>query len=181
MALRILFLVSAIILGAALVLLARNEIMGWAGGGEAHLRRGTRLLAEGAWEEAIPSLEVAVASVREDLRGGAHHNLGLACLQLALAEDGPDAAVWARRAVEEAEAALRLHPGFHGAAWNLEMALDRLRNLNAQEETAERGEARRLLVSFRLGEEARLTGNLRERMEASWGDPRSPESGGPWW
>jgi hypothetical protein len=128
-----------------------------------HLREGTALLAEEEWVEAAARLRLATAAGDSSLRLVAHHNLGLAALRKSL-EGGEGAIDWAREAVQNQELALEIQPGLAPAAWNLELALHRLRALGEGAAGSEAEEARRLLAPFRLHEEEALGQQLRQRL-----------------
>lgn len=161
--------------------------LGWGGitlgrdPSEVHLRRGTRLLEEGSFEEAEGDLRLALASGRPEILEIAHHNLAVAFLEMARDTDGLRAERWAEEAVSHAEAALRMDPGLESAGWNLELALRRLEEVNRGEASERARRARMLLGSFRLEEETRLQESLERTLGRSRGGGLTGKGGGPWW
>ncbi len=152
--------------------------------GQSHetlLREGTTLLAQGNWAEAAGRLRHAVASENDTVRLMAHHNLGLAFLHLAREGKGGEARRWVTAAIHNQEWALEIQPGLLPAAWNLELALERLRALEKMEESPEKEASQRLLASFRLQEEEALGEGLKDRINRS-GPLTPPGPGrGPQW
>lgn len=150
-------------------------------GPRARLLEGTVLLSEGRWADALDPLRLAVAADDPSVRVVAHHNLGLALLRLAENEEGNQALGWATQAVGHQEKALDIEPGLKPAAWNLELALERIRALEETGSRSEAEESSRLLVSFRLQEEEALS----ERLPQGLGPTGSPggtvrRKGPPW-
>lgn len=181
MAVRLLLVSGVLLLAVSLSALGWEVLLQRPPDAEAHFRQGTRLLERGLWEEAAGSLRLALSSPREELLRGAHLNLGLAYLRSAMEGKGTEARESARRAVAQNEAALRLDPQFEAAAWNLEMALDRLESLERDREVAGAEDAQRLLSAFRLMEERRMSGELLERIRMLEDEGFLKSGGGPWW
>lgn len=178
---RTLTVVSGLALVASLSLLwieARG--VPFAQGPSVNLREGTALLAEEEWLEAAARLRLATTAEDSPLRLVAHHNLGLAALRISL-EGGEGAMDWAREAVRSQERALEIQPGLAPVAWNLELALHRLRALGEGAAGPEAEEARRLLASFRLHEEEALGHQLRQPLgEAETRMGSTTRRGPPW-
>jgi hypothetical protein len=110
-----------------------------------------------------------------------HHNLALAYLRMAMEGEGRNALRWAEDAIHHGEKALRLRPGFNDAAWNLELALRRAQELTRAQQEGGSGSAQRLLVSFRLQEEATLGSALQERLLGGGGTTPATAMRGPQW
>lgn len=147
----------------------------------AHLVRGTELLVEGKLVQASQDLRLALPAPEEPVRLAAHHNLGLAFLRLSLAGEGGLARAWAVEAIRHQEEALAIRPGLEGAAWNLELALRRLRELESDARGGGEAGAERLLSSFRLQEEEKLGVRLRESLgDTGWSPSPSGRKGPPW-
>lgn len=111
-------------------------------------RRGIRRAQAKQWEEAEGEFRLAVAARGPDLLSRARHNLGWALLRQALEGEGEPALGKARQAAAHLEAALRLRPGEVGVAWNLELALRRVEELESSQEVVEQAEARALLATL---------------------------------
>jgi hypothetical protein len=146
-----------------------------------HLEAGTELLQEGLLEAASRELRLATAAREAPVRMAAHHNLGLALLLLSRGGEGPAARAWAEEAVRQAEEALAIRPGLTDAAWNLELALRRIEEIESNGARRGEGEAERLLSSFRLLEEERLGAMIRGKLrETRPGEGIQPPKGPPW-
>ncbi len=87
-----------------------------------HYNLGTTLLRQGSPEAAL-ELTTATESDDDQVRVGAHYNLGLWRLIQALLSQSSDSIIYhASQAVEENKAALRLDPNHPDAGWNLAFA-----------------------------------------------------------
>ena len=182
MAVKTLYGVSILTLGSSLVALGWGHLAPDAGEVvRAHLVLGTQLLEEGRLEPASQELRLALPAREAPVRLAAHHNLGLAFLRQALEEDGPQARVWAGEAIRHEEDALAIRPGLRGAAWNLELALRRLRELEDEARGGGEAEADRLLSSFRLQEEEKVGGRVRDLLGEMERGVAPPSGKGPPW
>jgi len=93
---------------------------------EAHLRLGVELLEKGQFQQAGEEFLVVTQEGDSILASAAFHNLGLLSLMTAMEIEGPSGVQSAQEAIELASASLKLAPGSHEPAWNLELALRRL-------------------------------------------------------
>lgn len=175
------FLASLLLVAGSLGILFQGKVISGIADPETRLRRGTRLLEEGLFEDGEQHLRLALASSRVEVLKVAHHNMGVASLEMARRTDGLRARQWAEAAVFHAEAALRTDPSLEGAAWNLELALMRLDELNGGDAAGRAERARRLLASFRLEEEDRLAEVLKDTIAKTGGGTSAERGGGPWW
>lgn len=175
-----LFVLSILSSGAAIALLGWEEFHAPRDGMRAHFQEGTRLLQAGSLDRASRELRFALVSPDSTLRFSAHHNLALVFLRRAMDGEGRQALGWAREAVLHGEEALGIRPGSGDSAWNLEMALQRVRALEEEQEDGGRRSAQRLLASFRLQEEGTLTGAIAERLRGGEGLSHSSTRGPAW-
>ena len=103
------------------------------------LNRGLALLAAGTYPEAREALLRAVdPDAPGDIRAAAYYNLGLAFFQegdaAATSEDHQAAQAAFREAADSFRRSLRAKPGNREAAWNLELALRRIREEEERQE-----------------------------------------------
>lgn len=91
---------------------------------------GTALLQVGEWEEARAQLSEALQGRDPDLRADAFYNLGNA--RARSVGEGSDDMERLRGAIEAYRRALLLQPGQEDARWNLELALQRLEQLERE-------------------------------------------------
>ncbi len=146
-----------------------------------HLRAGEEALSRGDWADAAAELRGTLSSSDPAVGGAGHHNLGLALLSSSLEAEGAEALSHAREALVHLEEALRLQPGLPPGAWNLELALRRVRELQEEEVRKGTREAQRLLASFGLLEGGRQ-GDPRRPPFPAGGQETIPalENGPPW-
>jgi len=141
------------------------------------LRSGVALMEGGKPGEAREIFMQIAGEGDSLLAGTAYHNLALLSLHASLAGVGREAAREAREAVELGEISLRLRPGSEASAWNLELALRRLAELegpsaapppSAPEPDSESGQQRQGSPADTEGEgESPEEGNARTGTDAA--------------
>lgn len=109
------------------------------------LNRGLAFLAQDLTEQAKePFLAAADPAAPTDTRADAYYDLGVAFARqgdaLAQQEDHEQATASFQEAVDAFKRALRLRPGDRDAAWNLEYAMQRIREQEEQQEQQQQGQ-----------------------------------------